>query len=265
MTVTEIDCGVPMIDESEFHDIDEYFAFQVTDNDKFWLRLGGRPDFAGQHVLDFGCGHGALSLDVARAGAASVLGIDLSEQRIRYAIDKVAPLAPNGTLSFGCIDITTMKGEARFDRIVSKDTLEHVAPLDAVLASMIRLLKPGGELIFGFSPLYYSPFGDHGELGSSLPWAHLFAGERRVLAAFNRKNRSDFNSLPDAGFNMRKRRDFLEAFQEANCDIRYLAINPSVNEGLKSSVMALLRTLARFRPLEPFMTIGIYTILSKKI
>jgi SAM-dependent methyltransferase len=248
-----------MIDERELHDIDAFFAYQVSDNEKFWRRLGGRPDFAGQRVLDFGCGHGALSLEIANAGAASVLGVDLFDQRIAYARETVAPQATRRNLAFDCADVTAMAGRDLFDCVVSKDTMEHVGPLDQVMEALVRLVRPGGAMYFGFSPLYYSPFGDHGELGVPIPWAHLLAGERRVLAAFNRTNLTAYRSLPDAGFNMRTPREFVRSFRRDDTDIRHFAINPA--DGLKGAVMRVFSMLSRIRPLERYVTVGIYTII----
>ena len=37
-----------MIHESEFHDVDAYFQYQLADNERFWSRLGGRPDLRGK-------------------------------------------------------------------------------------------------------------------------------------------------------------------------------------------------------------------------
>lgn len=253
-----------MIDESEIHDVEAYVRLQVIENARFWQRLGGMPDFTGMRVLDFGCGHGMLSLDLARAGAVSVLGIDLAEQRIRYAQANVAPQAPPGcTMRFECIDITTIPGEGLFDRIVSKDTFEHVGPIDEVLAAMVRLLKPGGEIILGFSPLYYSPFGDHGELGVRVPWAHLLAGEQRVLAAFNATNGSAYRRLPEAGFNMLTPRDFRQAFERSGAQIRSLRMNSAAGGGLKSAMIRAFRLLARVPGLERYFTVGIYAVLVK--
>ena len=253
-----------MIDENEIHDVGAYVALQAVENVRFWRRLGGKPDFTGQRVLDFGCGHGTLALDIARGGAASVLGIDLAEQRILYAREKVVPQAPLGTtMRFESMDITTMPGEGLFDRIVSKDTFEHVGPVDAVLAAMVRLVKPGGEIILGFSPLYNSPFGDHGEYGVRVPWIHLLVGEQRVLAEFNKTNRSAYKRLPDAGFNMLKPADFRRAFSRTGTEIRALNTNPSAGEGLKGPMMAMFRSLARLPMLEPYFTVGVYAVLAK--
>ena len=36
-------------------------------------------------MLDFGCGHGALSLEIASSGAERVVGIDIEKQNIDFA------------------------------------------------------------------------------------------------------------------------------------------------------------------------------------
>lgn len=46
-----------------------------------------RPHLAGLSVLDAGCGVGALTLELAGAGAAKALGIDVSDSSIREAAD----------------------------------------------------------------------------------------------------------------------------------------------------------------------------------
>jgi SAM-dependent methyltransferase len=252
-----------MIDESEIHDIDEYFAFQQQDNHQFWTRLGGMPDLTGQRVLDFGCGHGALTQQIAQAGASHVLGVDLDPGRIAYARDRARPLAPD-RVEFRCVDVLTLTAEQPFDMIVSKNTFEHVAAVEATLMHLTGMLRPGGRLVLGFSPLYFSPFGDHGELGVRFPWAHLIAGEQRVLAGFNRTNRSAYESLPSAGFNMCKPSSFFAAFDALPVTREYMAVNPA--ESLPKRIgMALFNVLRRVPVLEPFFTVGIYTILRNAV
>ena len=251
-----------MIEESALFDVEAYFRFQLGDNEKYWSRLGGRPALAGKQVLDFGCGHGALSLDLARHGAKRVLGIDLSEQRVRFCREKTQPRGPAGVLEFRKVDVARLDEDGGFDMVVSKDVLEHVEPLEPALQSMARLLRPGGTLRLGFSPLYFSPFGDHGELGTRIPWGHVLAGEQRVLAAFNRANKSSCRSLVEAGFNMRKPRQFLWAFDKLNFATEYLKINPAEG-GAKAAVMRLFDALRRVPALEPYVTVGIYIVLRK--
>ena len=63
----------------------DYFNNQKFENKKFWRRLGGKPNFENKKVLDFGCGHGALSIEIANSGAERVVGIDLEKQNIDFA------------------------------------------------------------------------------------------------------------------------------------------------------------------------------------
>jgi 2-polyprenyl-3-methyl-5-hydroxy-6-metoxy-1,4-benzoquinol methylase len=135
-----------VIDECALHDVDAYFQERLRDNDRFWARLGGRPDLRGKTVLEFGCGHGALALDMALAGAGRVVAIDRSDQRIAYCRAKVEPLAPRGSLACRRADITEIAESGGFDLVVSRDTMEHVYPIEAPLAAMARLLKPGGSI-----------------------------------------------------------------------------------------------------------------------
>ena len=45
----------------------EYFNNGFSENEKFWRRLREKPNFKNKSILDFGCGHGALCLDIARS------------------------------------------------------------------------------------------------------------------------------------------------------------------------------------------------------
>ena len=66
----------------KLHDID-YFKYGKIENKKFWKRLGSKPDFKNKKVLDFGCGHGSLTLDIVALGAQKVIGIDLEINLIK--------------------------------------------------------------------------------------------------------------------------------------------------------------------------------------
>ena len=48
------------------------------------------PEFAGRRVLDLGCGYGWHCAYAAQKGAASVLGVDLSEKMLETAREKTA-------------------------------------------------------------------------------------------------------------------------------------------------------------------------------
>jgi len=108
-------------------------------------------------VLDFGCGTGD---DAARQKAreAGVAG------RCVFATQAPEPV----------------------DVVVSLDGFEHYADPGGALASMRRLLGPGGRVLVAFGPPWFHPLGGHAF--SIFPWSHLIFTERALI-----RWRSDFN------------------------------------------------------------------------
>jgi SAM-dependent methyltransferase len=253
--------GTTLVDENTLIDVEAYVAGQAWENEQFWARLGHKPDLTGQAVLDFGCGHGMLSLACAQLGARSVLGIDLSEQRIAYANARTKPQS-KAVLSFEKRDLRTLPEDPVFDAVVSKNSMEHVTPLRPTVEAMVRRLKPGGRLILGFSPLWWSPFGDHGEAESKWPWAHVWQGEAKVLAKFNARNKTSCASLPEAGYNMLTPAQYRAAFAGLGLRQDSLRVNPSEG-GLKGLMMAGMNLARRVPGLEPYFTAGLYGIWTK--
>ena len=54
-----------------------YFEWQVGSVQEFWQRIGREINFKNTNVIDLGCGHGTLSVDLAKRGALNVIGLDL--------------------------------------------------------------------------------------------------------------------------------------------------------------------------------------------
>ena len=44
----------------------QYFKNEIKRTKYFWSRFSQYPDFKDKTILDFGCGHGALTLDAAK-------------------------------------------------------------------------------------------------------------------------------------------------------------------------------------------------------
>jgi len=85
------------------------------------------------HILDVGCGSGELLYDLSLAGFRNLLGVDpfLPHDR-RYR---------NGVI---VLRSTIHEVSGRFDMVMFHHSLEHVSDQHETMASVARLLKPGG-------------------------------------------------------------------------------------------------------------------------
>src|SRR5664279_1116657 len=81
-------------------------------------------------VIDFGCGEGHESLDLARNGARKVIGLDIRQG----ALDKAAKAAAAAGLGERCEFLTSTGTKA--DVIVSLDSFEHFGDPAAILGIM---------------------------------------------------------------------------------------------------------------------------------
>ena len=95
-------------------------------------------------TLDAACGEGYGSALLAGT-AASVEAVDISETAIEHARQRYEQRAG---LKFHVADCTRLPfADNEFDRVVSFETLEHLAAQDELLAEFRRVLKPDGSLV----------------------------------------------------------------------------------------------------------------------
>lgn len=112
------------------------------------ILLSMLPQVQGKTVLDLGCGMGQHARQYAELGAASVLGIDLSEKMLSYARQHFS--GPNITYQrMAMEELPQLKG--RFDLITSSLTFDYVEDLNHLMASIYARLKDGGHLVFSMS------------------------------------------------------------------------------------------------------------------
>ncbi|MEW9855142.1 class I SAM-dependent methyltransferase [Novosphingobium sp. M1R2S20] len=240
-----------------------YFEYQHDSVREFWRRIPTAPDLRGKKILELGCGHGTLSVGMAQAGAAEVWGFDLDDERISFAERHVPAQFPEyaSAVHFRCEDICdylSPQTEGTIDIIVSKDTFEHIIPLNETVEAMRRLLKPGGYAVIGTSPLYYSPFGDHGwYLGPGKPWSTLIPEPILFKLAGKRAGRP-IRSAHDMGLNKMTPADFRRAFPATDWRTKAIDYNQGGGMGMKA-----FRVLRRIGPLEPIFTTSIYTVMER--
>ena len=242
-------------------DID-YFNFGKIENKKFWKRLGGKPVLKDKSVLDFGCGHGALCVEIAQSGAKIVNGIDLEDELLKFANDNLEINHQNlkNKIKFQKLDILENKIEQKFDLIVSKDTFEHTLNLRAVLKKMYSLLNVGGRAYIGFGPLYNFYNGDHGRTNMHLPWFHLLFSEKFIIDRVNKKNNLTIKRIEDLGLSKYSLQEYEEFFKNSDFKIKYYKTNESDHP-----VSLIFNVLSKFKFFREYCTYNIYCILEKSI
>src|SRR5262249_27700624 len=103
------------------------------------------PPLEGARVLDLGCGFGAFARWARAVGAASVLGVDRSENMLARA--RIQTPDPGVTYVMADIEHLALP-EASFDLVYSALALHYIEDFGAVCVTIRRLLEPGGRLVF---------------------------------------------------------------------------------------------------------------------
>jgi ubiquinone/menaquinone biosynthesis C-methylase UbiE len=113
------------------------------------------PDLKGQGVVDLGCGYGWFCRYAREQGAASVLGLDVSEAMLARA----KSMTDDPAIRYERADLETLElPEASFDFAYSSLTLHYIEDLAKLLATVHRALVPGGKVVFSIEhPIYMAP------------------------------------------------------------------------------------------------------------
>lgn len=134
----------------------------------------------GTNVMEVGAGEGGVLLPFVNKGCFCV-GVDLAPQRIDLANEFMVEHVKAGKAEFICQNIYEDAFVARFknffDVIILKDVIEHVPEQEKFIPHLMKFLKPGGQIFFGFPP-WYMPFGGHQQVcrtkwASVLPYYHI--------------------------------------------------------------------------------------------
>lgn len=116
-----------------------------TDLARFADLLALRP---GELLVDVGCGRGGPGIALARDAGARLLGLDPVESAVRGARELSVTLGlPEARFEIGGFTEAGL-GDAACDAVLSVDALWMVWNKRAAFAEMVRILRPGGRLVF---------------------------------------------------------------------------------------------------------------------
>jgi SAM-dependent methyltransferase len=132
-------------------DFYEAFAPDVYDEPPTSSLLSLIGDVSGLRIVDVACGHGRLSRELARRGA-KVVGLDISARLLDKARSR-EETEPIGItyIQADAASPDTLEGEV-FDGATCGFALSDMDDLDGAIASVARLVRPGG--FFAFSILH---------------------------------------------------------------------------------------------------------------
>lgn len=148
----------------------------MTTQEMHYQILTKHFDFTGKHVLEIGCGQGALTRHMGEVSGARFINA------IEYDLDYwgMQPSSgPGWEIAQG--DVRALRfDDDTFDYVLSIGVFEHINGLDQALREIQRVLKPGGLCYAWFEPVYTSIIGHHyrfwipEDLPLIPPWGHLW-------------------------------------------------------------------------------------------
>jgi SAM-dependent methyltransferase len=200
------------------------------------------PDLAGKRVVDLGCGFGWFARWAREHGAASVLGIDLSERMIdRATADTMDP-----AIEFRLDDLEVLElPEASFDLAYSSLAFHYIQDFGRLVRAVHRSLVPDAHLVFAIEhPIYMAaahPSWWVDEDGRKT-WPvnrYSIQGERttdwfvRGVLKYHRTICTTLNALIGAGFTIRHIAEFAPTAEQ-------IAEKPELAEEVERPMMLLV-------------------------
>jgi ubiquinone/menaquinone biosynthesis C-methylase UbiE len=135
----------------------KYYAIERLSQQKVqdWLKRHCQ----GKRVLDYCCGNGENSIYMAKNGASSVFGIDISEVSITNCRESAKAEGVEHVTEYMVGDAeNTGFDESSFEIIIEYGALHHL-DLDKAFQEMLRILRPDGSVIcteaLGHNPIIH--------------------------------------------------------------------------------------------------------------
>ncbi|WP_199101025.1 class I SAM-dependent methyltransferase [Dyella sp. ASV21] len=170
------------------------------------------PPMQGRHVVDLGCGFGWASRWMRAQGAASVLGLDLSQNMIARARADTHDEA----IQYRIADLDALSlPAATFDLVFSALAFHYVRDFARLAHTMHEALLPGGALVFSIEhPIFMAATHPHwlADVDGRKTWPvnqYADEGERRTdwfapgVLKYHRMLGTTLTTLIHAGFALR--------------------------------------------------------------
>ena len=176
------------------------------------ILLAMLPDLHGKEILDIGCGMGQHAKQYADMGAASVLGIDISEKMLEYAREHNS--AENITYQRMAMEDIETIGRS-FDLVTSSLVFDYIEDFAGLMRKISNLMKDDAEFVFSMShPIVTAWDGAYDRYTRTETGERLYAnlrnycveGKRKVdwvvngYECYHRTVSSLINALIGAGF-----------------------------------------------------------------
>jgi SAM-dependent methyltransferase len=116
-----------------------------------WLRYADLVGVdASSHVLEVGSGSGGPAVYLAGQRGCRVTGVDINEHGVRNGAGLAQERGLAERVTFLAVDASRPLPfpQATFDAVLSNDSMCHIANRLEVLCDWLRVLRPGGRMLF---------------------------------------------------------------------------------------------------------------------
>jgi SAM-dependent methyltransferase len=200
------------------------------------------PDLTAKRVADLGCGFGWASRWFREHGAASVLGLDLSQNMI----ERAKADTKDSAIDYRIADLESLDlPEAAFDLVYSALTFHYVQDFERLIRMIHAALTQSGDLVFTIEhPIFMAAAHPQWTLDEDgrKTWpvnGYSREGERRTdwfakgVLKHHRRLATTINTLIGAGFALQQMEEFAPSPEQ-------VAKRPSLAEELERPMMLLV-------------------------
>ena len=121
--------------------------YSITRKSQNYVENWLKDKCRGKSILDYCCGNGTMSIQIAQMAASKVIGIDISDVSIENAKLCLANNSLDKIVGFYVMDAEQMAFPDNSFDIVYESGVMHHLDLDRAYSEVARVLKPEGEAL----------------------------------------------------------------------------------------------------------------------